>query len=146
MQSGLFDHQNYAEKTKQKHSGYFEEKNYIEKGTWKQRGFFDHRNNVKKTNKRGNDVNFSISKITSKKHVEMTQRFVEIWSSTYRRTIHFESTSIRPGAPIGSHIVGRTKCSKFLSLLNTAVINTIFNFLFIFYQNFLFTLRLRFPS
>ena len=37
---------------------------------------------------RGNDMDFSISKITSKKYVEMTWKFVEIWSSTYPRNIH----------------------------------------------------------
>ena len=42
----------------------------------------------------GNDVDFSISEISSKMYVEMTLKFVEIWSSTYRRNIHVESTSI----------------------------------------------------
>ena len=41
---------------------------------------------------RGNDVGFSISEITLKKFVEMTWKFVEIWSSTYRRDIHVKST------------------------------------------------------
>ena len=41
---------------------------------------------------RGNDVDFSISEITSKKYVETTWKFVEIWSSTYRCNIHIEST------------------------------------------------------
>ena len=50
---------------------------------------------------RGNDVNFSISEITSKKYVEMTWRFVEICSSTYRRNIDVESTWIRCGVPVG---------------------------------------------
>ena len=40
---------------------------------------------------RGNDVDFSISKITLKKFVEMTWKFVEIWSLTYRRNINVES-------------------------------------------------------
>ena len=107
QKSGLFNHQNYVEKSKQKHSGYFDERNYIEKSTWKQGGFFDHRNYIVKvrgnnadfstieiTSKkvRGNDVDFSISKITSKKYVEMTWKFVEIWSLTYPRNIHVEST------------------------------------------------------
>ena len=50
---------------------------------------------------RGNDVNFSISESTSKKYVETTWKFVEVWSSTYRRNIHVESTSIRRGVPVG---------------------------------------------
>ena len=50
---------------------------------------------------RGNDVDFSISEITSKKYVEMTWRFVEICSSTYRRNIDVESTWIRRGVPVG---------------------------------------------
>ena len=37
---------------------------------------------------RGNDVDFSISEITSKKYVEMTWKFVEIWSFMYRRNIN----------------------------------------------------------
>ena len=50
---------------------------------------------------RGNDVDFSISEITSKKYVEMRWRFIEIWSSTYQRNIHVESTSIQRGVPFG---------------------------------------------
>ena len=50
---------------------------------------------------RGNDVDFSISEITSKKYMEMTWKFVEICSSTYRRNIHVESTSIPRGVPVG---------------------------------------------
>ena len=42
------------------------------------------------TKVRGKDVDFSISEITSKKFVEMTWKFVEIWSSTYRRNIHVD--------------------------------------------------------
>ena len=44
---------------------------------------------------RGNDVDFLISKTTSKKCVEMTWKFVEIWSSTYRSNIDIESTTIQ---------------------------------------------------
>ena len=50
---------------------------------------------------RGNDVDFFISDITSKKYVEMTWKFFEIWSSAYQRNIHLESTSIRRGVPVG---------------------------------------------
>ena len=50
---------------------------------------------------RGKDVDFSISKTTLKKYVEMTWKFVEILSSTYRRNIDVESTSIRCGVPFG---------------------------------------------
>ena len=37
----------------------------------------------------------------SKKYVKMTWKFVEIWSSTYRRNMDVESTSIRRGVPVG---------------------------------------------
>ena len=50
---------------------------------------------------RGNEVDFSISEITLKKYVEMTWKFVEIWSSMYRRNIDVESTWIRRGVPVG---------------------------------------------
>ena len=36
---------------------------------------------------RGNHVDFSTIEITSQKYAEMTWKFVEIWSSTYRRNI-----------------------------------------------------------
>ena len=52
---------------------------------------------------RGNDVDFSISEIKSKKYVEMTWKFVEICSSTYRRNIDVESTWIRHGLALGIH-------------------------------------------
>ena len=50
---------------------------------------------------RGNEVDFWIIKITSKKNVEMTWKFVEIWSLTYQRNIHIESMLIRHGVPVG---------------------------------------------
>ena len=50
---------------------------------------------------RGNHVDFSAIEITSKKYAEMTWKFVEICSSTYRRNIQVESTSIRRGVPVG---------------------------------------------
>ena len=50
---------------------------------------------------RGNDVEFSISEITSKEYLEMTWKFVKIWSLTYRRNIDVESTWIRCGVPNG---------------------------------------------
>ena len=50
---------------------------------------------------RGNDVDFSIREIALKKYVETTWKFIEIWSLTYRRNIHVESTSIRRGVPVG---------------------------------------------
>ena len=49
----------------------------------------------------GNYVNFPISKITPKKYVEMTWKFVEIWSLTYRRDTDIKSTSARRGVPVG---------------------------------------------
>ena len=51
---------------------------------------------------RGNQVDFSTIEITSTKYAEMTRKFVEIWSSTYRRNIHVEWTWIRRGVPIGN--------------------------------------------
>ena len=59
------------------------------------------------TKVRGNDVGFSISETTSKKYVKTTWRFVQIWSSTYRRNIHVESTSIRRGVPVGLKLQGQ---------------------------------------
>ena len=50
---------------------------------------------------RGNDVDLSISKVISKKHLEMTWKFVEIWSSTYRCDIDVESTWIQRGVSVG---------------------------------------------
>ena len=41
---------------------------------------------------RGNNVHFSISKITSKKYMKMMSKFVEIWSFTYRHQINVGST------------------------------------------------------
>ena len=49
---------------------------------------------------RGSDVNFSISKITLKKYVNITWKFVQIWSSTYQRNIYIESVTIWRGVPI----------------------------------------------
>ena len=42
---------------------------------------------IKSKKVRGNHVDFSTIEITSKKYVEMTWKFVEIWSSTYRRWV-----------------------------------------------------------
>ena len=69
------------------------------KSTWKQRGFFNQRNYAKKV--RGNEVDFSISEITSKKYMEMTWKFVETRSSTYGGNIDVKSMWIRRGVPVG---------------------------------------------
>ena len=53
---------------------------------------------------RGSYVDFSTIEITSKKYAEMTWKFIEIWSSTYQRNIHVESTWIRRGVPVGMSI------------------------------------------
>ena len=51
---------------------------------------------------RGNNVDFSTIKIASKNYVEVTWKFVEIWSNiTYPRNIHIEMTSIQRGVSIG---------------------------------------------
>ena len=115
-QYGFFDHQNYIEKIKWKHRAFFDHRNYIEKSTWNNVDILPGLITPKKvcgnnvnfptieiTLKivRANDVDFLISDITSKKYVEMTWKFVEIWSSAYQRNIHLESTSIWRGVPVG---------------------------------------------
>ena len=55
----------------------------------------------------GNDVDFSVSEITAKKYVEMTWKFVEIWSLTYQHNIHGKSTPIRSGVPVGKLLMQR---------------------------------------
>ena len=42
--------------------------------------------------------------LISKKYVEMTWKFVEISSSTYRRNIHVKSMWIQRGVPVGKHV------------------------------------------
>ena len=49
---------------------------------------------------RGNNMDFSIGEITSKKYVEMTWKFVGIWLSMYGCNIEVESPSIRRGVPV----------------------------------------------
>ena len=49
----------------------------------------------------GNNVNFWTIEITSKKYVEMTWKFIEIWSSTYQRNICVAMMSIRRALPFG---------------------------------------------
>ena len=115
-QRGFFYHQNYNEKSRWKQRGFFDQRNYVERSTWEKRGFFDHRNCVEKSTLKqrgffdnrnyfkkvcGNNVDSLISEITSKKYMEMTQKFVKIWSSMYWRNIDVESTSIQRGVPIG---------------------------------------------
>ena len=53
---------------------------------------------------RGNNVDFLTIKTTSRKYAEMTQKFVEIWSSMYRRNIHVEWTWIWRGVPVGTFL------------------------------------------
>ena len=53
---------------------------------------------------RGNDVNFAINKITSKQYVEMTWKFVEIWTLTYLGDIDVESMWIRRGVPVENNL------------------------------------------
>ena len=88
-QRGLFNHQNYIEKSTWKQQAFFDQQNYTEKSTWKRRGFFDHRNYFKKV--RGTTRIF-----WSRNHIEkvreMTWKFAEIWSSTYRCNIEVEPT------------------------------------------------------
>ena len=62
---------------------------------------------------RENNLYFLTIEITSKKYVESMWIFVEIWSSTYRRNIHVESTSIRRGVPVGPWLQQQCEKSKF---------------------------------
>ena len=50
---------------------------------------------------RGNNVKFWTIEITSKKCVEMTWKFIEIWSSTYQRNICVALMLIRRALPFG---------------------------------------------
>ena len=61
---------------------------------------------------RGNNEDFSISEITLKKFVEMTWKFVEIWSLTYRRNIDVELTWIRRGVPVGLDLYKHQYCNS----------------------------------
>ena len=61
---------------------------------------------------RGNDVDFPISEITLKKYVKMTWKFVEIWSSTYRRNIDVELTWIRRGVSVGLDCYKHQYCNS----------------------------------
>ena len=81
----------------------FDQRNYTEKEAWKRSEFWTITITPKEVN--GNDLNFSISDITLKKCVEMTWKFVKIWSSMYRHNIHLESTLIRRGVSVGSFIL-----------------------------------------
>ena len=89
-QRGLFDQQNYIGKRTRTQQRFFDQRNYVEKSAWDQRGFFDKKIASKKV--RGNNVDFSISEFTSKKYVEMTQKFVQICSLAYRLNIDVGST------------------------------------------------------
>ena len=88
-------------------SGFSDHQNYIEKSKWKQRVILTSEITPKKvrgnnvdfssieiTSKKvpRNNVDFSTSEIKSKKYVEMTWKFVVIWSSTYRRNIDVDLT------------------------------------------------------
>ena len=53
---------------------------------------------------------FRSPKLHLKKYVEMAWKFVEIWSSKYRRNIDVELTLIRRGVPLGSLIFFITIC------------------------------------
>ena len=60
----------------------------------------------------GNDMDVLISEITSKKYVETTWKFAEIWSSTYQRNIHVESMSNRHCVPVGKLLLLARKSKK----------------------------------
>ena len=69
----------------------------------------------------GNDMDFSIGEITPKKYVEMTWKFVEIWSSTYEDNIDVKSRSTPRGVPVGT-----TFCSYFLKEILFAHFKSLF--------------------
>ena len=108
----IFNNQNYVKKVS-RNTGYFDERNYLGKSTWKQGGFFNHQNYIEKSTyiflplklhrKKvcGNDVDFSISKITPKKYVGIMWKFFQIWSLMYRHNIHVESTFVLRGVFVG---------------------------------------------
>ena len=96
---GLFDHQIKLKKVR----GNNEDFSTIEITSPKIRGNNVDFSTIKITLKKvhENKVDLSNSEITSKKYVEMTRKFVEIWSSTDRHNINVESTLIRRGVPVG---------------------------------------------
>ena len=75
--------------------GFSDQQIYFDKSTWKQPGFST--GEITPIKVRGN---FSTIEIALKKFAEITWKFVEIWSSMYRRNIHVESTSIRRDVPV----------------------------------------------
>ena len=79
-ESRFFDHGNYIEKSMWKRHGFFDQWNYAEKSTWRWREFFDPRNYIEK--------------------VEMTYKFVQVWSSMYWGDIDVESMWIALGVPV----------------------------------------------
>ena len=96
--------------------GFFDQKSYIEESTWKRREFSIIEITLKKVRGKnvdfstsditpkkvpGNDMDFSTIEITSKKYMEMTWKFIEISSLTYRHNIDVESAPIRCGVAIG---------------------------------------------
>ena len=91
---------------------------------------------------RGNDVDFSISEITSKKYVEMTWKFVEIWSLTYRRNINVKLTWIRRGVPAGWQLRKwqSVVLILFIIVLMLIILVILFNFVFI----YVFTCKLQY--
>ena len=91
-------------KVRGKNLGFFNHRNYIKKSTWKQCGF-------------------SISEITSKKYVEVTRKFFEIWSLTYRRNIDVISTLIQRGVLVG--IIPAPIFSKIVITFSAAILSRI---------------------
>ena len=53
----------------------------------------------------GNDVDFSTIEITSKKYVQMTWKFVEIWSSMYQRNITSNRRRFDVVFPLGQPVI-----------------------------------------
>ena len=75
---------------------------------------------------RGNHADFSTIETTSKKYAEMTWKFAEIWSSTYRRNIDAESTWIRHGLPVGYNVLLKDVCETLQNKLLQRFIGTKF--------------------
>ena len=107
-QRGFFDQRNYTNKSAWKQRGFFDHRSYIEKITWKQCEFFDRRNYVKV---RGNNVDFLISEITSKKYLEMTRWLLVL---LLVRKVHSFANNTKHGTPKQDNVDLCSSSSEFV--------------------------------
>ena len=75
---------------------------------------------------RGNNVDLSTTDITLKKYVEMTWKYGGIWSLTYRRNIHVESTSCACCVNLAVFFQPPLR-SDFIATMSSLAINLIVN-------------------